>query len=177
MTHKAKMELWALDKIKPYDKNPRTHPQTQIELLAKLMLKYGIDQPIVVDEDGIILKGHGRRLAALAAGFETFPVIVQRNLKDDDKRAIRIADNQVTALAGWDDEILKQEILSFDNGFDLDLLGFNKKAVEKFFQNDGAPVFFEKQFSIRIECANEQEQLDMLKKLQEQGIACRALIA
>jgi hypothetical protein len=172
-----KPELWALDDIKPCDRNPRTHPEKQIELLAALMKKYGVDQPIVVDENGVILKGHGRRLAAQAAGFVEFPVVVNRGLSDNDKSLIRIADNQVSVLAGWDDEILKQEILAFDKDFDLDLLGFNKKAVEKFFQNDGAPVLFEREFSILIECKDEAEQLVTLKRLQDLDIKCRALIA
>jgi DNA modification methylase len=119
------VEIWALDKIKPYDKNPRTHPDSQIKLLADLMKKYGVDQPIVVDETGTILKGHGRRLAAIAAGFMEFPVAVHRGLSDADKSAIRIADNQSALLSGWDEELLRQEIVDLRMAhYDLDTLGF-----------------------------------------------------
>ena len=55
-----------------------------------------------MDEDGIILKGHGRRLAAMTAGFKSFPVVVHDKLSETDKKALRIADNQVAVLAGWD---------------------------------------------------------------------------
>jgi ParB/Sulfiredoxin domain/DNA methylase len=129
----VKVDLWPLDQIKPYAKNPRTHPQAQIELLAKLMQKYGVDQPIVVDEHGEILKGHGRRLAALAAGFTEFPVIVSRGLSDEDKIALRIADNQVTLLAEWDETLLKSEFAELQaQSFDLPLLGFDENDFIKF---------------------------------------------
>ena len=89
-----------LDSIKPYPHNARTHPPAQIKLLATLMKKWGPDQAIVVDEDGVILKGHGRRLAAIEAGFEVFPIVERLGLSRDDKEAMRIADNQIALLAG-----------------------------------------------------------------------------
>jgi methylase of polypeptide subunit release factors len=126
--------MWPLDKIKPYEKNPRTHPQGQVQLLAKMMQRFGVDQPIVVDENGIILKGHGRRLAALAAGFDQFPVVVHRGLSEDDKRAVRIADNQVALLSDWDEELLKAEIIDLrEQGFDLPLLGFDDEQFADMF--------------------------------------------
>jgi hypothetical protein len=120
-----RVENRALSAILPYPQNARSHGEEQIELLANLMQRYGIDQPIVVDEAGIILKGHGRRLAAIKAGFEMFPVVVQHGLTDDDKRALRIADNQVALLAGWDEELIRLEVGDLKlHGFDMPLLGF-----------------------------------------------------
>lgn len=129
-----KTTLWPIGKIIPYDRNPRTHPEKQIELLATLMKKYGVDQPIVVDEHGVILKGHGRRLAAILAGFKEFPVVKHTGLKPDDKHAIRIADNQTNLLSFWDDELLRDEMgkLKMD-GFDLELLGFDQGQLNSFF--------------------------------------------
>lgn len=122
-----------IDDIVPYAGNARTHTAEQIGLLAKLMLKYGIDQPIVVDDAGIILKGHGRRLAAIEAGFKQFPVVVQRGLSAEDKRALRIADNQVALLAGWDGELLKLEVGELKlAGFELPLLGFSELEMRQF---------------------------------------------
>lgn len=126
-------EKWAIEKIIPYEKNARWHPDKQIEHLAKLMQKWGIDQPIVVDEDGVILKGHGRRLAALAAGFKEFPVVIRRGLSDVDKTAIRISDNQSPLLAGWDDELLRADVNALRNaGFDLPMLGFDEGQLNAF---------------------------------------------
>jgi hypothetical protein len=126
-----KPQMWALKKIIPYDKNSRTHPQKQVELLADLMKRHGVDQPIVVDEDGIILKGHGRRLAAIAAGFEEFPVVIHRGLSKPDKAAMRIQDNQVGLLSGWDNELIRAEIIELKNsGFELDMLGFDGATLQ-----------------------------------------------
>lgn len=140
MKHKAKadwpaqnVEIWPLDKIIPYDKNPRWHPDKQIELLAKLMQRFGVDQPIVVDENGVILKGHGRKLAALTAGFAEFPVVIHRDLSPADKDGLRIADNQVGLLAGWDDELLRMQVNELRNGgFDLPMLGFDDGQLNAF---------------------------------------------
>lgn len=124
------VETWPLERIKPYDRNARQHPQAQIELLASLMGRFGVDQPIVVDEEGVILKGHGRRLAAMRAGFNEFPVVVHRGLSDDDKRGLRIADNKVGLLSGWDESLLRLEIDDLKlRGFDIDFLGFEDKEL------------------------------------------------
>jgi DNA modification methylase len=125
-------DYWPLEKIKPYPTNPRTHPPEQITLLATLMQKYGVDQPIVVDEKGVILKGHGRRMAAIEAGFDHFPVVIHHGLSEDAKRAIRIADNQVALLSGWSDDLLRGEMTQLSTaGFDMTLTGFDDRAVEK----------------------------------------------
>jgi len=126
-----KTELWSIDKIKPYERNPRSHPEHQVELLARLMSKHGVDQPIVVDEDGIILKGHGRRLAALKAGFLHFPVVVHAGLTDFDKKGMRIADNQLALLSSWDESLLRIEIDGLRaEGMDISNLGFDDHELK-----------------------------------------------
>lgn len=133
------VEVRSLAAITPYPQNTRTHSDAQIDLLAQLLLRYGVDQPIVVDEAGVILKGHGRRLAAIKAGFDTFPVVVQRGLSDDDKRALRIADNQVALLAGWDAELMQLELGELQlHGFDLALLGFGDAELASFLADKNA---------------------------------------
>ncbi len=136
-----RVENRALARIVPYPQNPRTHSEAQIDLLANLMQRYGVDQPIVVDERGVILKGHGRRLAALQAGFASFPVVVQRGLSDDDKRALRIADNQVALLAGWDQELMRLEAGELRlHGYDMPLLGFDEAALAGFLDTNPGQV-------------------------------------
>lgn len=123
-------EMRQLFTIKPYPNNPRTHPPAQVALLADIMKKRGIDQPIVVDEDGVILKGHGRRMAAELAGFKEFPVVVHRGLSDADKKAMRIEDNQVSLLSGWDQGLIRSEIQSIQlQGYDVALLGFPEATL------------------------------------------------
>lgn len=130
-------EVWSLSRIKPYDKNTRTHPPEQVKLLARLLQKYGFDQPIVVSGDrqdlGVILKGHGRRLAAMEAQIAEAPVFIRRGLSDDEKRELRIADNQSALLSGWDDVLMREEIgLLKANEMDLSLLGFSDTQLAKF---------------------------------------------
>lgn len=139
----AKVEVWPLEKIIPYDKNPREHPPSQVAALAKLMQAHGIDQPIVVDEGGVILKGHGRKLAAEFAGFAEFPVVVRRGMSEADKVAMRIQDNQVSLLAGWDSELLRLEVGSLQaGGFDLPMLGFDGEWLAKVMNGPAPPGEF-----------------------------------
>lgn len=128
-----KVEVWPLSDIVPYERNPRTHPKHQIELLARLMAEHGVDQPIVVDENGIIIKGHGRLLAAKFGGMSTFPVVVKKGLSENQKRAERMADNQVALLAGWDTELMRLEVGELRlGGYDMSLLGFDNDQLAEF---------------------------------------------
>lgn len=122
-----------LSDIKPYEHNPRTHPPEQINLLARLMREHGVDQPIVVDEDGVILKGHGRLMAAAKAGFEEFPVVTHLGLSEQEKKALRIADNQVALLGGWDKKLMLLEAGELQSlGYNLELLGFEDYQLRSF---------------------------------------------
>lgn len=136
-----KVAMWPVSKIKPYALNPRTHPVEQITMLAEMMKRYGVDQPIVVDNEGVILKGHGRRLAALSAGFERYPVVIHRGLSDDEKRAMRIEDNQTILLAGWDEDLLRQEIMELNQAdYPVELLGFSQADLAKYLQPPELPA-------------------------------------
>src|SRR5262245_45176217 len=168
-------------KIIPYDRNPRTHSDDQIKLLAQLMRKYGVDQPIVVDEKGVILKGHGRRLAALRAGLQHYPVVVQRGLSEADKRALRIADNQVALLSGWDDELIKMEVGELKlAGSDMTLLGFSDAQLTRLGGDedlDASPQLSNLSYAVIVRCKDEDEQRDMLKRFEREGLKCEALIS
>jgi len=168
-----------LDKIVPYERNARAHPKKQITLLAKLMKKYGVDQPIVVDEKNVILKGHGRRLAALEAGFKTFPVITHKGLSEQEKIEVRIGDNQMALLSGWDDELLKVELAELqENGFELGELGFSDSKIDAMFEKqDAKQTLFGLKFSVIVECEDEKDQSATLMKLGKLGLKCRALIS
>ncbi len=133
-------KLWSLDKIKPYPKNARTHPDEQIGLLADLIGRFGPDQPIVVDEDGVILKGHGRLAAAHRAGLTYFPVVQHIGLSGDDKKAMRIADNKVALLSDWDRGLLGGELreLKLAN-YEMPLLGFSEIELRPFMESVEPP--------------------------------------
>jgi len=140
----APSKLWKLDAIKEYPHNPRTHPPAQVSLLASLIAKYGPDQDIVVDEAGVILKGHGRKLAAAEAGRKDFPVTQRFGLSEEDKIAMRIADNQVGLLSGWDNQLVSFEIERLRRSdYPVELLGFGEAQLVSFETTPGPPASFQ----------------------------------
>jgi hypothetical protein len=119
-------QYWPVASIRPYENNPRTHPPEQITLLSELILKHGPDQPIVVDEEKVILKGHGRRLAAIEGGLKFFTVVQRLGLSATEKTAMRIADNQVSLLSGWDRLLIRAQASELKmQGYDMKLLAFD----------------------------------------------------
>lgn len=151
-----KAEWWSWDRIKPYPHNARTHPPGQVTFLAQLLRKFGPDQPIVVDENGVILKGHGRRLAGIEGELDGFWVKQRTGMPESEKRAMRISDNQVSLMSGWDHDLLRMEmhVLKTD-GFDLALLGFGKAELVSFQTQPGPPSEFEavgEEVAVEHEC-------------------------
>ena len=122
-----KIELIDLEKLVPYELNSKIHDDAQIKKIAESIKQFGWDQPIVVDKDMVIIKGHGRSLAAQHLGLKQVPVLVRDDLTPDQVRAARLADNRV-AVGGIDTELLKQELADLDydlgNIFDAKELSF-----------------------------------------------------
>lgn len=115
--NEMKIEAWDIEKITPYELNSKIHDPAQVAKIAKSIKELGWDQPIVVDANGVVIKGHGRRLAAISLGMTKVPVLVRRDLTPEQVRAARLADNRV-ALSGIDTDLLQKELADLD--FDLD---------------------------------------------------------
>lgn len=114
-------------KLKPYDKNPRTHSAVQIERLVNSFKEFGFTNPILVDDDFNVIAGHGRLEAAKILKLKTVPTITLSHLTEDQRRAYVIADNQLALNSGWDDELLQSELQALgDLGFDLTVLGWGE---------------------------------------------------
>ena len=125
------VEHRSLDRLLPYARNARTHSDEQVAQIAASMAEFGLNNPCLVDEQGVLIAGHGRVLAARRLGLETVPVIVLSHLSDAQKKAFRIADNKLALNAGWNDELLRlemEELQALD--FDLDLTGFGGEELE-----------------------------------------------
>ncbi|WP_175950361.1 ParB/Srx family N-terminal domain-containing protein [Burkholderia sp. BCC0405] len=121
-----RIERWPLDRIHEAANNPRTHSEAQIEAIAASMREFGWTIPVLVDESGELIAGHGRVAAARVLGMTDAPVIVAQGWSDAQKRAYRIADNKLTINAGWDSALLSAELSALAGvGFDADLLGFS----------------------------------------------------
>jgi ParB-like nuclease domain len=127
-----RIELWPIEKLRPYERNPRTHSEAQVDQLAASMVEFGWTNPVLVDEQGGILAGHGRLLAARKLGLAEVPVIRFEHLSEAQKRAYLIADNQLALQAGWSEELLAEELAWLrDESFDLDLIGFDASELER----------------------------------------------
>lgn len=111
-----KIELRDPSELIPYELNSKIHDEKQIKKIAKSITEFGFDQPIVVDVDGVIIKGHGRRAASIHLGLAKVPVLVRHDLTPEQVRAARLADNRV-ALSGIDTDMLQKELESLE--FDL----------------------------------------------------------
>jgi DNA modification methylase len=126
----SKVALWPIEKIRPYEKNPRQHSQAQIDLIASSMKDDGVTAPILVDEAGVIIYGHGRRLAALQNGYTRYPVAVAIGWSEEKKRAVRIKDNSYAELSTWGVELITAELKDLKlAGYDVPLLGFPESQL------------------------------------------------
>jgi DNA modification methylase len=134
-----KIKTCKLSDIIPYADNPRQN-DAGVDAVAASIREFGFRQPIVVDENGVIIVGHTRYKAALQLGLETVPVHVAIGLTPEQVRAYRIADNQTATLSSWDDDKLVKELLALqERGFDLDLTGFSGDDLLRLLDSSNVP--------------------------------------
>jgi len=110
-----------------YKGNPRVHSELQIERLVNSLKEFGFTNPVLVDDTGNVIAGHGRIAAAKKIGLETVPTITLSHLSEDQRKAYIIADNQLALNSSWDDDLLKIELEKLsESGFDLSVLGWGE---------------------------------------------------
>ena len=130
------VEMRPIHTIFPYEHNPR-HNDAAVHAVAESLREFGFRQPVVVDEDGVIIVGHTRFKAALKLGMEPVPVHVAVGLSPAQARAYRIADNQTATMSSWDDDKLPLELMGLQEmGFDLDLTGFSGDELLRLLGSD-----------------------------------------
>ena len=127
-----KVERWPLERLIPHARNARTHSEEQVAQIAGSIAEFGFVNPVLVGDDGVIVAGHGRVMAARKLGLSEVPVIVLSHLTPTQRRALMIADNQITTNSGWDEEMLAAELAALkEEAFDLDLLGFDDAEIDR----------------------------------------------
>lgn len=130
-TPQRTVEMREVESLIPYARNSRTHSDAQVAQIAASIKEFGWTNPILVDEEGGIVAGHGRVLAARKLNQGQVPCIVLSGLTEAQKRAYVIADNKLAMNAGWDNELLRVEIDELRGlDFDLDLLGFSQEELD-----------------------------------------------
>ena len=127
-----RIEMWPLAKLQPYARNAKAHGADQVAKIAASMAEFGWTVPCLVAEDGELIAGHGRVLAATQLGLTEAPVIVLGHLTEAQRRAYRIADNKLTELGTWDEALLSAELNDLlAEDFDLSLVGFSDGELDK----------------------------------------------
>jgi len=120
-----KVERRKVSELVPYARNARTHSDAQVRQIAASIEEWGWTNPILVDESGGLIAGHGSLMAADKLGLKDVPVMVATGWTEAQKKAYILADNQLALNAGWDTEMLSVELKDLEGEFDLDLIGFN----------------------------------------------------
>jgi len=114
-----------VDELSPYENNARRHTKEQIKQIVNSIEEFGFLNPILIDENNMILAGHGRYMAAQNLDLEKVPTIQIKNLTEAQKKAFVIADNKIATNSTWDESTLWKEIQTLnDLGFDLNILAF-----------------------------------------------------
>ena len=127
------VERRALAELIPNARNARTHSEAQVAQIAASISEWGWTMPILVDEAGSIIAGHGRVLAGARLGIDRVPVMVARGWSDAQKRAYVIADNKLTENGGWDLPLLRLEVGDLVAlGVDMKLAGFAEGELKSF---------------------------------------------
>src|SRR6516162_1264566 len=130
------MQWIAVDTLKPNPRNARTHSRKQIRQIADSITAFGFLVPILIDQGGPIIAGHGRYAAAVLLGLQEVPVIRVEGLSEAKRRALALADNKIAQNAGWDRELLASELpelaeLLIVENLDISITGFVPVEIDQ----------------------------------------------
>lgn len=175
-----------ISEIKPSPDNPREIPEKAVEQVAKSIQEFGWQQPLVVDNNRVIIAGHTRYLAAKKLGLKTVPCIQATHLTPEQAHAYRIADNRSHDYTTWDYPELIQQINELDDFNDvLDITDWVNNELEELVQTNsdleeepydsGTEEPYKTRFELVIECQDENHQEKLFNQLTSQGEKCRLL--
>jgi DNA modification methylase len=163
MSKETIFELRNVDDLIPYARNARTHSPEQVNKLASSIKEFGFLNPVVISEDGGVLAGHGRLMAAKKLGLKQVPCVVESHLNESQKKAYILADNRLALDAGWDEEMLKIELEELDSdNFDMGLLGFNADELNKYFDMEPLESDSDNEEEKEVEIDNESKPVTKL---------------
>jgi ParB-like chromosome segregation protein Spo0J len=176
------VERRAVASLVPNARNARLHTETQIEQIAASIKEWGWTIPVLIDENGGIIAGHGRVLAAALLEIETVPAMVARGWSKAKKRAYMLADNKLALNSRWDQDLLKLEIDDLKKaGIDCGLIGFSETEIDSILgnveQTTGKPQMQGLEYRLVVDCTSEGHQAELLQRLEGEGLKCRPLIS
>jgi hypothetical protein len=126
-TLSLKIEYKKTDELIPYKNNAKSHPDEQIDQIVTSIKEFGFNDPIAVDKGNVIIEGHGRLMACKKLGIEDVPVIKLDHLTEAEKKAYILAHNKITMNSGFDEDVLKLELIEIEEqiGIDISDLGLD----------------------------------------------------
>lgn len=132
MANIAEVQEVSRTKLKPYERNAKIHSAEQVTKIANSIREFGFLSPCLIDRDFNIIAGHGRVLAAEELGLDTVPCVFIEGLTEEQRRAYILADNRLTELGDWDEDLLQIELGELaEEGFDVDVAGFDLPDYEE----------------------------------------------
>lgn len=174
------VERRALSSLVPAARNARTHSDEQIAQIARSIEHWGWTMPVLIDESGSIIAGHGRVLAAFKLGLGEVPTMIARGWSEAQKRAYVIADNKLTENGGWDDALLAAEMADLKGlDFDITLPGFALDDIETEAGDgieDAPDSKYKEQFGVIVICKDEAHQQEVFEKLAGSGYEVRVVV-
>ena len=172
----------SIDDLIPYVNNSRTHSDEQVTQIASSIREFSFTNPVLIDEQGGIIAGHGRLMAAKKLKLEQVPTITLVGLSDAQRKAYVIADNKLALNAEWDFDLLKIEIESLqEDDFKLDLLSFDVDELNEILgfddiaeEDEEEPEQdyednYKEQYGVIIMCKSAEEQEKIFNKMQQNG--------
>lgn len=187
MTEKLRIKYRPIGSLVPYAQNARTHSAGQIAQIAASIREFGFTNPVLIDEEGTIIAGHGRVLAARECALEAVPCVTLAGLTPAQRRAYLIADNRIAEAGEWDLDLLRGELEAIRADFDLGLVGF---ADFDFGQAPppagGAPgpaappvdplAGYREQYGVIVICRDAAHQEAIYNELKGAGHECRVVV-
>jgi ParB-like chromosome segregation protein Spo0J len=132
-----RIEYLATDLLRPYDGNARTHSEAQVAQIIASIREFGFTNPILANDQNVVIAGHGRLLAAQHMGLASVPVVRLGHLSERQVRALTLADNKIALNAGWDFAKLSDELSAIaEMDFDLGLTGFDEQELDALLKSD-----------------------------------------
>ena len=122
----------SIDLLKPYQNNAKIHGAEQVEAIKRSIQEFGFISPCLIDKDYNLIAGHGRIMAAKELGMLKVPCLFIEGLTEQQRKAYILADNRLTDMGGWDQELIDEELRAlYDSGFDISLTGFELNLDEE----------------------------------------------
>jgi hypothetical protein len=171
-------ELVDVNKLKDHPKNPNKHGQDQIEMLVKLFKYQGIRHPIIVSNlSGYIIVGHGRKLAAIRAGVEQYPVVYQDFVDAEQEYAFLISDNASDDWADLDLSMVNLELQNLGPDFDLQHLAIRNFGLIPNFvpklpdpNEDSQRTCDDDEFVLRVLLDSDEQRQELFLELRDRGL-------